>query len=82
MTSVEQISSQFFSYEADAKIISSDLNYGNCYSVDPVLPFKPLDNAASQLFSSFGFKQLIDVLTQVTTNTMSLIDLVYVQYSL
>ena len=48
LTSAEQILGQLSTYEADAKIISSDLNYGNCYSVDPVLSFKPLDIAAER----------------------------------
>ena len=78
-TAAEDILTQLSNYEADAKIISGDLNLGNCFCVDPVLPFKPLDNAASQLFSSFGFSQLIDSPTRVTENTVSLIDLVFVQ---
>ena len=68
----------FTQHEADVRIVSSDLNWGNCFSVDPILPFKPLDNEASQVFSSFGFTQVIDVPTRVTHDTTSLIDLVFV----
>merc|ERR1712129_98841 len=65
--------------EAGVKIVSGDLNFGNCFCLDPTLPFKPLDNAASQLFSSFGFTQLLDIPSRITDNTMSLLDLVFVE---
>ena len=74
-TSILQSLSQ---HDADVRIVSSDLNFGNCFCVEPILPFKPLDNAASQVFSSFGFTEVIDVPTRVTTDTTSLIDLVFV----
>ena len=79
LTAAEQIFNQLSGYEADTKIILSDFNFGNCYSIDPVLPFKPLDIAASQLFSRFGFTQFIDIPTRLTNKTTSLIDLVFVQ---
>ena len=47
-------------YEADVKVIASDMNFGNCYCLNPELDFKPLDNSAPELFSSFNFQQLID----------------------
>ena len=75
----ESILEQLSNHDADVKIVSGDLNFGNCYSTEPILQFKPLDNAASQVFSSFGFTQLIDIPTRFTENTISLIDLVFVQ---
>ena len=39
---------------------------------------KPLDYKASDLFSSYGFTQLIDIPTRVTRQTTSLIDLIFV----
>ena len=48
-------------YNTSQKIISSDLNFGNCYCKSPILEPKLLDSAASDLFSSFGFTQLIDI---------------------
>ena len=36
-----------------------------------------MDAAASDLFSSFGFTQLIDIPTRITENTISLIDLIF-----
>ena len=39
---------------------------------------KPLDNKAPDLFSSYGFTQLIDIPTRVTRQTTSLIDLIFV----
>ena len=37
-----------------------------------------MDATAPDLFSSYGFNQLIDIPTRVTENTVSLIDLIYV----
>ena len=73
----ENILESMSSYDADLTIISSDLNFGNCYCVSPPLPFKPLDHSAPELFTSYGFKQLIDIPTRVRTS-ISLIDLLYV----
>ena len=39
---------------------------------------KPLDSTAPDLFSSFGFKQLINIPTRVTETTISLVDLIFV----
>ena len=39
---------------------------------------KPLDSVAPDLFSSYGFKQLIDIPTRVTQISVSLIDLIFV----
>ena len=64
-------------YEATYKIITSDLNFGNCYCKYPVLNHKPLDAMAPDFFSSFGFSQLIDIPTRTTGETTSLIDLFY-----
>ena len=46
---------------AKYKIISSDLNFGNCYCKNPMLNPKPLDSTAPDLFASYGFQQLIDI---------------------
>ena len=64
-------------YNATQKIIASDLNFGNCYCKYPILQPKPLDATAPDLFSSFGFTQLIDIPTRITQNTISLIDLIF-----
>ena len=39
--------------------------------------YNATDAAASDLFSSFGFTQLIDIPTRITENTISLIDLIF-----
>ena len=57
----------------------SDFNFGNCYSKHPVLPHKPLDSTAQELFEGFGLTQLFDIPTRLTQNTSSLVDLVFVQ---
>ena len=63
---------------ASHKVIASDLNFGNCYCKTPNLSPKPLDTLAPDLFSSFGFKQLINIPTRVTDTTISLVDLIFV----
>ena len=65
-------------HKSDNKVIASDLNFGNCYCKFPLLPPKPLDTSAPELFSSFGAKQVIDIPTRVTETTTSLIDLIFV----
>ena len=55
----------------------SDFNFGNIYSKYPALSPKPLEIYAPELFSSFGYQQLIDIPTRVTENTTSLIDLIF-----
>ena len=65
-------------YEAKYKIISSDLNFGNCFCKSPILNPKPLDSVAPDLFASYGFQQLIDIPTRVTLVSVSLIDLIFI----
>ena len=74
----EDILTNLASHEADLKVVTSDLNFGNCYSLSPPLQFKPLDYMAPDLFSSYGFQQLIDIPTRISSTTTSLIDLVFV----
>ena len=64
--------------KATYKVISGDLNFGNCYCKIPILTPKPLDSLAPDLYSSYGFNQLIDLPTRVTDNSVSLISLIYV----
>ena len=66
------------SHRANYKIITSDLNFGNIYCKYPILSQKPLDAFAPDLFTSLGFTQLIDIPTRVTEDTVSLIDLFFV----
>ena len=40
-------------HKSDNKIIASDLNFGNCYCKFPLLPPKPLDTSAPELFFKF-----------------------------
>ena len=77
LETTEFIVSELSQYEADLKVISSDLNFGNCYCFQPTLPFKPLDHSAPELFTSYGFQQLIDIPTRTRT-AISLIDLIFV----
>ena len=54
------------------------MNFGNCYCKVPLLPFKPFDHTAPDLFSSYGYVQLIDIPTRLTGSTTSLRDTVHV----
>ena len=65
-------------YNSFKKIIMSDFNFGNCFCKDPILQHKPLDSRAPELFFSFNFQQLIDIPTRVTNDTISLVDLCFV----
>ena len=64
-------------HTATYKIITSDLNFGNCYCKYPILNHKPLDVSAPDTFSSYGYTQLIDIPTRITEDTVSLIDLFF-----
>merc|ERR1712105_539407 len=66
LNSTSNILQNLSGYNTTHKIIISDLNFGNCYCKFPVLEPKLLDAAAADLFSSFGFTQLIDIPTRVT----------------
>ena len=79
LTTAESILRNLETYQSNYKIITSDLNYGNIYSKHPILPAKPLDATAPDLFARFNYTQLIDVPTRTTENTISLIDLIYIQ---
>ena len=66
------------SHTADTRLIISDLNFGNCFSKRPILQHKSLDSFAPELFQSYGFTQVIDIPTRITQETMSLVDLIFV----
>ena len=56
LDTAEDILSKLNNYStANYKIISSDLNLGNCYCKYPILNPKTLDSVAPDLFSSYGF---------------------------
>ena len=74
---IESILTRMAENNADNFILASDLNFGNCYSKNPILTPKPLDSLAPELFESFGLRQMIDIPTRVTKDTTSLIDLVF-----
>ena len=79
LSTSENILKKLHTYQSNYKIITSDLNYGNIYCKQPLLPAKPLDATAPDLFARFGFSQLLDIPTRITDNTLSLIDLIYIQ---
>ena len=82
LETAENILTTLNNYEkADYKIIASDLNFGNSFCKNPILHPKPLDSTAPDLFESYGFKQLIDIPTRVTLDSMSLIDLIFINRS-
>ena len=55
MDTAEDILYKLSNYSsANYKVISSDLNFGNCYCKYPILNPKPLESVAPDLFSSYG----------------------------
>ena len=79
LETAENILHKLSNYDkANYKVLAGDLNFGNCYCKIPILNPKPLDSTAPDLFSSYGFNQLIDLSTRVTDNSVALIDLIYV----
>ena len=79
LTTAQYILDKLNNYSvATYKIIASDLNFGNCYCKTQNLSPKPLDASAPDLFSSYGFQQLINIPTRVTETTVSLVDLIFV----
>ena len=78
MTACETILQQLNTHQADTRLVISDLNFGNCYSKRPILSHKPLDSTAPELFESNGFSQVIDIPTRMTHDTVSLIDLIFI----
>ena len=58
-------------------IISGDLNFGNIYNKKYVLAPKPLDHDACDLYATNGFSQIIDIPTRFGRNSVSLIDLIF-----
>ena len=79
LTVTEEILTKLDNHNADNVIISSDMNFGSCFCKNPILPFKPLDDRAPELFQNYGYSQLIDIPTRVTDTTTSLLDLIFVQ---
>ena len=69
LNEAEIILNNLSNHKANIKIIASDLNFGNIYCKSPILPPKPLDSSAPDLFASHGFIQLIDIPTRVTENS-------------
>ena len=55
-----------------------DFNFGNCYNFYSNLSQKPLDNKAPELFEAKGFQQIIDIPTRHFNNSVSLIDLIFI----
>merc|ERR1712237_110220 len=76
LSEMEAILARLSSHKSDNIIISADLNFGNTYCLELPLPTKPLDNTAPDLFSSYGYNQLIDIPTRIS-DCISLIDLFF-----
>ena len=78
LTACEIILQKLNSHPAETRLVISDLNFGNCYSKRPILCHKPLDSTAPEIFESHGFTQVIDIPTRMTNDTVSLIDLIFI----
>ena len=65
-------------HKCNTRIIMGDFNFGNCYNFYSNLSQKPLDNKAPELFEAKGFQQIIDIPTRHFNNSVSLIDLIFI----
>ena len=79
LTNMETTLSKIRKHRCVNSILVGDFNYGSCYSALPGLTPKPLDDKAPELFSQYGYSQLIDLPTRQFNLSCSLLDLVYVQ---
>ena len=77
LSATEDILTKLQNHPTDNYVFASDVNFGNVYSKMPILAPKPLDVSAPELFQMFGYTQLIDIPTRVTSDCISLIDLIY-----
>ena len=66
LTTAQTVLQKLQNFQVDYKTITSDLNYGNNYCKESLIPPKPLDIAAPDLFAKYGFQQLIDIPTCIT----------------
>ena len=60
-------------------ILVGDYNFGSIYSALPGLSPKPLDDKAPDLFTQYGYSQLVDLPTRQFNLSCSLIDLIYIE---
>ena len=66
------------SHRSASKIICGDMNFGDCYNCYGGLNGKSLDDKASPIFLEKNFYELVDIPTRKVDNSVSLIDLIFI----
>ena len=79
LSEMEMVLSKIRKHRCANSILVGDFNYGSCYSAIPGLTPKPLDDKAPELFTQFGYTQLVDLPTRQVNLSCSLLDLIYVE---
>ena len=66
------------SHRSANKIICGDMNFGDCFNCYGGLNGKSLDDKAAPIFLEKNFYELIDIPTRKVDNSVSLIDLIFI----
>ena len=72
------IFSKIRSHRAATKLVCGDMNFGNCYNCYGGLNVRSLDDKAAPIFLEKNLYQLIDIPTRKVNNSVSLIDLIFI----
>ena len=70
--------SKIRSHRAAYKLICGDMNFGDCYNCFGGLNGKSLDEKAAPMFLEKSFYQLVDIPTRKFNESVSLIDLIFI----
>ena len=78
LVNIEKTLGKLRSHRASSKLILGDFNFGDCYDFYGGLQGKSLDERAPPIFLERDFYQMVDRPTRKVGNSVSLIDLVFV----
>ena len=78
LSNIEKTLGKLRSHRASSKLILGDFNFGDCYDFYGGLNGKSLDDRAPPIFLEKDFYQMVDRPTRKIGNSVSLIDLVFV----
>ena len=78
LENIETTLGKIRSHRSANKIICGDMNFGDCYNCYGGLSGKSLDDKAALIFLENNFYELVDIPTRKVDNSVSLIDLIFV----
>ena len=78
LDNIEVTLSKIRSHRAATKLVCGDMNFGNCYNCYGGLNVRSLDDKAAPIFLEKNLYQLIDIPTRKVNNSVSLIDLIFI----